>query len=57
METPYSFDIAFLGLKDPSTSGRSRMVLAMERLTGRSTAECQEVLSKVGLTIFDAAGC
>jgi len=54
METPYSFDIAFLGLKDPSTAGRSRMVLAMERLTGRSTAECQEVLSKVGLTIFDA---
>ncbi len=54
MENPYSFDIAFLGLKDPSTAGRSRMVLAMERLTGRSTAECQEVLSKVGLTIFDA---
>ena len=53
METPYSFDIAFLGLKDPSTAGRARMVLAMERLTGRSTAECQEVLSKVGLTIFD----
>lgn len=54
METPYSFDIAFLGLKDPSTAGRARMVLAMERLTGRSTAECQEVLSKVGFTIFDS---
>jgi len=53
METPYSFDIAFLGLTDPSTAGRARIVLAMERLTGRSTAECQEVLSKVGLTIFD----
>jgi hypothetical protein len=53
MESPYSFDIAFLGLKDPSNAGRARMVLAMERLTGRSTAECQEVLSKVGLTIFD----
>ncbi len=54
METPYSFDIAFLGLKDPTPAGRARMVLAMERLTGRSTAECQEVLSKIGLTIFDA---
>jgi hypothetical protein len=53
MNTPYSFDIAFLGLKDPSSVGRSRMVLAMERLTGRSTADCQEYLSKVGLTIFD----
>ena len=54
METPYSFDIAFLGLKDPSSAGRSRMVLAMERLTGRSTSDCQEYLSKVGLTIFDS---
>ena len=54
MDTPYSFDIAFLGLKDPSSAGRARMVLAMERLTGRSTAECQEVLSKVGFTIFDS---
>jgi len=54
METPYSYDIAFLGLKDPSSTGRSRMVLTMERLTGRSTADCQEVLSKVGLTIFDS---
>ena len=54
MDTPYSFDIAFLGLKDPSPAGRSRMVLAMERLTGRSTADCQDYLSKVGLTIFDS---
>jgi len=54
METPYSYDIAFLGLKDPSSAGRSRMVHAMERLTGRSTADCQGVLSKVGLTIFDS---
>jgi len=53
METSYSFDIAFLGLKDSSSAGRSRMVLAMERLTGRSTADCQEYLSKVGLTVFD----
>jgi len=53
METPHSFDIAFLGLKDPSSTGRSRMILAMERLTGRSAAECQEYLSRVGLTIFD----
>ena len=53
MDTPFSFDIAFLGLKDPSSVGRSRMVLAMERLTGRSTADCQEYLSKVGLTIFE----
>lgn len=29
------------------------MVLAMERLTGRPAAECQEYLSRVGLTIFD----
>ena len=54
MDTPYSFDIAFLGLKDPSSTGRSRMILAMERLTGRSTTDCQEYLSKVGLTIFDS---
>jgi uncharacterized C2H2 Zn-finger protein len=54
METPYSYDIAFLGLRDPSSVGRSRMVLAMERLTGRSTADCQAVLSKVGQTIFDS---
>jgi DNA-directed RNA polymerase subunit RPC12/RpoP len=54
METPYSFDIAFLGLKDPSSAGRARMVLAMERLTGRSTADCQKVLSKVGFTIFES---
>lgn len=53
METPYSFDIALLGLRDPSSAGRARVVLAMERLTGRSTADCQEVLAKVGLTIFD----
>jgi DNA-directed RNA polymerase subunit RPC12/RpoP len=53
MESPHSFDIAFLGLKDPSSAGRSRMILAMERLTGRSSAECQEYLSRVGLTIFD----
>jgi hypothetical protein len=54
METPYSYDIAFLGLKDASSAGRARMVLAMERLTGRSTADCQKVLSKVGFTIFDS---
>jgi len=54
MENPHSFDIAFLGLKDPSTAGRSRMVVTMERLTGRSTADCQEYLSRVGLTIFDS---
>ncbi len=54
MDVPGSFDIAFLGLKDPSSVGRSQMVLAMERLTGRSTADCQATLSKVGLTIFDS---
>lgn len=54
MEIPYSYDIALLGLKDPSSAGRARMVLAMERLTGRSTADCQEYLSKIGLTIFDS---
>lgn len=53
MDTQHSFDIAFLGLKDPSSTGRSRMILAMERLTGRSAVECQEYLSRVGLTIFD----
>ncbi|MCU0302537.1 MAG: hypothetical protein MUC56_00545 [Thermoanaerobaculales bacterium] len=54
MDTPVSFDIAFLGLKDPSAAGRSRMILAIERLTGRSTADCQAYLSRVGLTIFDS---
>lgn len=54
MDTPFAYDIAFLGLKDPSPVGRSRLVLAMERLTGRSTADCQDFLSKVGLTIFDS---
>lgn len=54
MEGTHSFDIAFLGLRDASQIGRSRMVNAMERLTGRSTAECQEVVSKVGQTIFDS---
>jgi predicted Zn-ribbon and HTH transcriptional regulator len=54
MDTPRSFDVAFLGLKDPSSAGRARMVLVMERLTGRSTADCQEYLKKVGLTIFDS---
>ena len=54
MDSSYSFDIAFLGLKDPSSAGRSRMVLAMERLTGRSAADCQEYLTRVGLTIFDS---
>lgn len=53
METPHSFDIAFLGLKDPSPTGRARMINAMERLTGRSTADCQEYLARIGLTIFD----
>jgi len=53
METPHSFDIAFLGLSDPSATGRARMINAMERLTGRSTADCQESLSRIGLTIFD----
>lgn len=54
METPFAYDIAFLGLRDASSAGRARMVLAMERLTGRSTADCQEYLSKVGLTIFES---
>jgi len=54
MDTPYSFDIAFLGLQDASSAGRARLVLAMERLTGRSTADCQEVMSKIGFTIFDS---
>jgi hypothetical protein len=54
MDTPLSYDIAFLGLRDASASGRSKMILAMERLTGRSTADCQEYLSRVGLTIFDS---
>jgi len=54
MDTTHSFDIAFLGLKDPSSTGRSLMINAMERLTGRSSAECQEYLSRIGLTIFDS---
>lgn len=54
MDSSYSFDIALLGLRDASQNGRSRMVSAMERLTGRSTAECQEVMAKVGHTIFDS---
>ncbi|MEE4271472.1 MAG: hypothetical protein V2I67_07360 [Thermoanaerobaculales bacterium] len=53
MESPHCFDIAFLGLKDPSAGGRSRMINAMERLTGRSTADCQESLSRIGMTIFE----
>lgn len=53
METPHSFDIAFIGLKDPSAAGRSRMINAMERLTGRSTADCQEYVSRIGVTIFE----
>jgi hypothetical protein len=52
MDTPFSFDIALLGLSDPSPGGRSRMVLAMERLTGKSTEHCQELLGRVGQTIF-----
>lgn len=54
MEGTHSFDIAFLGLRDASQIGRTRMVNAMERLTGRSTAECQEAVSKVGHTIFSS---
>ncbi len=53
METTHSFDIAFLGLNDSSATGRARMINAMERLTGRSTADCQEYLARIGLTIFD----
>jgi hypothetical protein len=54
MDTPHSFDIALLGLKDPSAAGRSRMIMAMERLTGRSAADCQEYLTRIGRTIFDS---
>ena len=54
METTYSFDIAFLGLVDPSPAGRSKFVLAMERLTGKSTADCQEIFGRVGQTLFDS---
>jgi hypothetical protein len=50
----YSFDIAFLGLIDPSPAGRSKFVVAMERLTGKSTADCQEALSRVGQTLFNS---
>jgi len=53
MDISHSFDIAFLGLKDPTPTGRARMINAMERLTGRSTADCQEYLERIGLTIFD----
>jgi hypothetical protein len=54
MDPTHSFDIAFLGLRDASQIGRTRMVNAMERLTGRSTAECQELVLRTGLTIFDS---
>lgn len=53
MDSNYSFDIAFLGLRDASHIGRARMVNTMERLTGRSTAECQDLFLRTGLTIFD----
>jgi hypothetical protein len=54
MDTPHSFDIAFLGLKDPSQKGRARLTLTMERLTGKPAADCEDIFSKVGQPIFNS---
>ena len=49
-----SFDIYFLGLKDPSSAGRTRFVHAMARLTGRDTEELKSLLGPSSEALFRA---
>ena len=47
-----SFDIYLLGLRDPSTAGRTRFANALERLTGRSSEESLELLQRRSAPLF-----
>ncbi len=49
-----AFDILLLGLRDPSPTGRTRFLNAMERLSGRPAAEHQNVLGESDATLFRA---
>ncbi len=52
MADQISFDIYLLGLRDPSPAGRTRFANVLERLTGRSTDECLELLSRRSAPLF-----
>lgn len=49
-----SYDIHLLGLKDASKSGRHRFATTMERLTGRSRDEFDDVFPSSVLPVFQA---
>ncbi len=51
-----SFDLIFLGLKDPSQPGRARFATAMSRLTGRDPLEFHDVAALGGRPLFEALG-
>ncbi len=51
-----SFDLIFLGLKDPSQSGRARFATAMSRLTGRNPLDFHDVGGLRGEPLFEALG-
>lgn len=50
----YSFDIMFIGLRNPGDSGRARCANAMARLTGRSVDEFAVMLPSFDTPIFSA---
>lgn len=47
-----SFDVYFLGLRDPSPAGRTRFAHALARLTGRSGEESLELLKRPSVPLF-----
>jgi len=47
-----TFDIFFLGLKDPSVDGRARFLQTMQRLTGAPAASHEAALSQPSLALF-----
>jgi hypothetical protein len=48
-----TYDIVFLGLKDPSPSGRTQLIHMVEQMTGRAPEDCRAILSRVGESIFN----
>ncbi len=47
-----SFDLVFLGLKDPSPAGRTRVAAAMSRMTGKSAEEFRDLSSLQGRVVL-----
>ncbi len=48
MPVQMSFDLVFLGLKDPSPAGRTRLAEAMSRITGKAAEEFSQLASLQG---------